>query len=147
MNQRESLFTRLFSKLPDNPNQRLDALCGVNKEFRKALSEQLQPVVRALVQEDSPTDDPGRKTLAHRVNYVLRDAGLAILDPETGKESTLVAAPYRLMLQGKKDQRNHRRNVKSLPPLELAEYVRQETFLTWKDKVQDSKGNPPHSPS
>lgn len=137
----ENSFENAFGKLPDDPSQRLDALSAVNKQFRLALSERLQPVVRTLLQEKPPADDPGRKELAHRMNYILRDAGLAILDPDTGKPSSLVAEPYRLALQGKKDQHNRRRNVKSLPPLELTEYTRQEPFLTWKDKVRrdDSK--------
>jgi len=133
--QKEKPFESAFSEIPDDPRQRLDALSEVNRKFRKTLSEYLQPVVRTLLQEAPPADDPGRKELVHRVNYVLRDAGLAILDPDTGKPSTLVAEPYRIVLQGKKDQHNRRRNIKSLRPVELTEYIRQEPFLAWKDKV------------
>jgi len=135
-------FEDAFADLPDDASSRLDALSEVNRSFRQALANQLKPVIRTLLQEKPPTDVDARKELVHRVNHVLRDANLAILDPETGNASTLVSEHYRMVLQGKKDQRNHRSNVKSLLPLELVEYTRQEPFLAWKDGVRRTD-NPP----
>jgi hypothetical protein len=136
--RRDNSFPGVFENLPAEPETRLDALAVLNHRFRLALAGQLQPVVRALLQETPPDDDGARKELAHRLNYILRDAGLAILDPDSKQASTIVASPYRLQLQSRATEcgrRTRSRNVLALPPLKIIEHTRQEPFATWQKKV------------
>ena len=137
-------FQRLFADLPEDPNLRLNALAEVNHSFRQALAGQLRPVVRALLQETPPQDDKGRRELAHRLNHVLHDANLAIVDPDTSQPASVVAHSWRLRLQSRttgSGKRSCSRNTKSLPPLELTECARQEPFLRWRERARDN--NPP----
>jgi hypothetical protein len=140
--RKDDPFRSAFANLPADPSLRLDSLVTLNGKFRLALVGQLQPVVRALLQETPPPDHQGRRTLAHRLNHMLRESGLAILDPKSGQPSAVVAEPYRLVLQSRaaKDGRRPRSgNIKTLPPLKLVEYTRQEPFLTWQQKTSDEK--------
>jgi hypothetical protein len=100
--RKDDPFHAAFANLPADPSRRLDALFNLNKKLRRALADQLQPVVRTLLQEKPPEDDLGRRELAHRLNYVLRDFGLTIIEPGQGQPCTVVAEPYRLTLQSKK---------------------------------------------
>jgi len=132
------LFPGTFEQLPLDAAARLETLVDLTHSFRIALAEQLQPVVRMLLQEHPPSDDAGRRELAHRLNYVLRESGLAIRDPVSGQPSSIVPEPYRLVLQSRTAPSNRRTrsgNVKTLPPLELIEHTRQEPFLTWRQKT------------
>jgi len=132
--RKEDTFQVAFADLPTAPIARLDALVAVNSQFRRALAKQLQPTIRALLQENPPASDADRRTLAHRLNDVLRDVGLAIADPDSGQASTLVADPFRFMLQDKKSG-TRSRNIQSLPPLKLVEHIRQESF-SWQQKAK-----------
>ncbi len=64
--RKDDSFHVSFADLPSDPSRRLDALLKVNKEFRRVVADQLQPIVRALLQEKPPIDDQGRRELAHR---------------------------------------------------------------------------------
>ena len=99
--EQRTAFQTLFAGLPEDPNGRLDALAEVNYSFRRALADQLRPVVRALLQEAPPADAQGRRELAHRLNHVMRDGNLAVVDPGSGQAATVVVEPYRLVLQSR----------------------------------------------
>jgi hypothetical protein len=136
--RKDDAFKGAFANLPADPHHRLDALAALNGKFRHALADQLRPVVRALLQGTSPPSEPGQQELARRVNYVLRDAGLAIVDPDSGQPATVVADSSRLRLQSRlatAGRQTRSRNIKALPPLELVEYLRQEPIRTWREQV------------
>jgi hypothetical protein len=140
---RKSDFQGSFTGLPDDPSSRLDALIAIHKEFRRALIQQLQPVVRSLLQEKPPTTTEGRKELVHRLNFVFRDVGIAAIDSDSGSPSSVIADSSRLFLQSRtknaEGRRTHSRNMALLPPLELVEHIRQEPFLAWHEKINQTK--------
>jgi hypothetical protein len=141
------LFRTAFSNLPTEANSRLDALFQLNGVFRRAIAGQLKPVVRTLLQEQPPEDEKGRRDLAPRLNHILRDMGLAIVDPDSGKPASVVADAYRIRLRtrvpdGEGDKRTYSSNTQSLTPLELVECPRTEPFLTWHERT--SERNSPH---
>jgi len=141
--QQRKLFQALFANLPADANRRLDALAEVNHLFREAIADQLQPVVRTLLQEAPPTDGDGRRGLARRLNHVLRDAGLAVVNPDSGQPAAVVADAYRLRLQNRQATGRQicSRNTKVLPPLELVEYIRQEPISTWRERVDQASSS------
>lgn len=139
LEQQKVAFQTLFEGLPADPNRRLDALAEVNHAFRRALADELRPVVRELIQHSPPADGQHRKELARHLNHILHDAGLAIVDPGSGYPASVVADPYRLKLQSRTNSSGRRPcsgNTKSLPPLELMECPRREPFLTWRDRTK-----------
>jgi hypothetical protein len=141
--RQKSAFKRLFTGFPTDPTRRLDALAEVIHSFRRALADELRPVVRALLQEAPPVDGNAKKELAHRLNYVLRDAGLAIVDPDSGQATAVVAESYRLRLQTRRatsGKQTCSSNTTRLPPLDLIEYTRQEPIRMWHERM-----NAPHT--
>src|SRR5262249_34164885 len=131
--QQAALFQPLFAGLPkEDPSRRLDGLAEVNHSFRQALADELRPVVRTLLQKDPPSDGNAKKELARRLNRILSDAGLSIVDPGSGEPAIVVAESYRLRLQTRQAPQTCSSNTTKLPPLDLVEYVRQEPLRTWR---------------
>ncbi len=130
-----------FDRLPSNPEQRLIALGELHRSFRQAVAVQLRPVLRMLLQSDPPRDDVTRRRIAGRINEVLHETALAIVNQESEQAAGVVAEPYRFRLQDRQPadgRRGRSSNTKSLPPLELVEYLRQEVFQSWRRRVSES---------
>jgi hypothetical protein len=138
-------FQAIFAGLSEDPNRRLDAFAEISHAFRRVLADEMQPVIRALLQGAPPTDEQHRRELARHVNQVLHDVGLAIVDPISRQAASVVADPHRLRLQSRTT--NSGKSTRSastllLPPLELTECSRQEPFLTWRARTAGN--NPPN---
>ena len=149
MTGQKELFQALFANLPSSPRQCLDALAEVNNAFRQAIADQLTPTVRFLLQEEPPKDAPGRRELAHHLNHVLRDVGLAVVDPISGLATTVVAEPYRLVLQSRMataGRQTRSQNTQKLPPLDLVAHIRQEPIRTWQERTNPRRSSSPDDP-
>ncbi len=121
--------------------------------FRAQVAASLQPMLNANIKTRPQEHYDDKQHLASWVNAQLRDLGLAIKCPKTGRPGILVAdlkgseseiSRFRLEVRGEDGKRSRTTSWRSLPDLDLMEdESRQEPLLDWaareRKKKDDSK--------
>jgi carbon storage regulator len=85
----EAHIQPVVATLPEDPDERLAAVADLYGAVRKQSALALRPAVTSLLRDCSSLSHDQKAALSRRVNQVLLDARLAILNPNTGLPAKL----------------------------------------------------------
>jgi carbon storage regulator len=85
----EAHIEPVVATLPEDPDERLAAVADLYGAVRKQAARALRPAVTSLLQSSSSLNHDQKAALSRRVNQVLLDARLGILNPRTGLPAKL----------------------------------------------------------
>jgi hypothetical protein len=77
--------------LPEEPRARLDAIADIYSTMRTQVARELHPSITTLLRESPSLTYAEKAELSHRINEVLQDARLAIINPKTEMPATLIS--------------------------------------------------------
>jgi hypothetical protein len=84
----------IFSQLPADAHERLDAIDNLNGVYRRAVRPHLQEAIQGVLQDKGgSTAFSVVQTVSRKVNKALADTNHAILDPSTSRPASVV--PHR----------------------------------------------------
>jgi hypothetical protein len=72
-----------------DPGQQMEVIASIFTAVREQAAEAMQGTIRVLLKDAQHLDYGGRADLCRRINRVLNDTHMALLDPETGLPATL----------------------------------------------------------
>lgn len=136
----DEVLERLFSQLPAGSDERIAALLEIHRKFHDKLATNLSPVIQELIQHAPLIDEEARRVLSSKINHVLNETSLALVDPTTGTSATLVCEQYRFRLQSRQihdGKRFRSKNTMELPPIEVIFCPRREAFSEWRNKAKE----------
>jgi hypothetical protein len=91
MSSLDARVDALFQDMPTDPNERLDAVAQLYAAIRERAAKHLEPAVREILQASDRLDYEQKLGVSRKINHVLQDAKLAIVDPMTDVPSALIA--------------------------------------------------------
>lgn len=139
---------KLFNRLPDDPKECFAHLTEIHTAYQRVLGEKFSIVLRSLLQSPAKMDDASRKKMAMHINGVLRDAGLAIVNPVSGNAASVAASSSCFVLVDR--QQNEGRQIRSgstrlLPPLTIIKCSRQEALKNWQTRLKNNQESNQHA--
>jgi len=134
-----------------------ERIVSVAKSLRTILQEEIAAAIQAPINEklraSSQDSYAEKQAISSWVNSELRDLGLAVKCPKTGRPANLVAdlkqagsdvSRFRLEVRGDDGKRTRTIAVRTLPDLEVIEdEPRQEPILEWSHRVKSRRSDKP----
>lgn len=124
-------------------DQIVDSLKELEHEYRLAVAKRLQPLLNQELQVQPKDSYAEKQSIASWVNRRLKEIGLAIKCPKTGRPANLFAdikqagseiSRFRLEIRDEKGHKVRTYNSRSLPELELVEdEPRREPLVKWSE--------------
>ena len=142
--EQASRIRQVFADLPEDYAGRRAALLSTTAAFGAELATQLQPALNAHIRSLPHATFGEKKELAKLVNGELRQFGLAIKCPKTGRPSILVAGPghhpdsgrFQLENLSPEGKRVRTYNTPYLVELDLTpDSPRKEGLAKWADRI------------
>lgn len=129
---------------------RYSRLHELSHEFRSEVARQLQPTLNSELQKMPQDSYAEKQALASWVNGQLRELGLAVKCPKTGRPANLVAdikeagsdvSRFRFEIRDENGKKARTLASRELPELELMEdEPRQEPLLKWTERLRQARG-------
>ncbi len=117
----------LFTDLPTDPQQRLDAVAGLYAAIRERAAKHLEPAVRQILQGAGELSYEQKVQTSRKINHVLQDARLGIADPATDLPARLIpnrsrpgSTSSRFYLQDRKPAPDGQRHSAHLKPQDVS---------------------------